>query len=126
MLESWREFCEELQPDGCFYGVIYKTRKEQETTKNNNGDFAQQAADILAKRNYNKATDAYKAYIQGRLPPAHIHARARRYAVKLFLAHLHEEMYVQKFGVAPPLPYPIAHLGHAHKIERPLPPEVKQ
>lgn len=53
------------------------------------------------------------------LPPAHIHARAKRYAVKLFLAHLHEVWYEQHFGTKPPLPYPLAHMGHAHKIEPP-------
>ncbi len=51
------------------------------------------------------------------LPPAHIHARARRWTVKLFLAHWHEVAYRETYGKAPPNPYPIAFLGHAHKIE---------
>ena len=117
--KAGESFVKNCNREGCFYGEIYKKRKEQETTKNDNGDFAAQAANILATHNYNKTTDAYKAYSQGKLPPAHVHARARRYAVKLFLAHLHEEMFLNRFGVAPPLPYPIQHLGHAHKIERP-------
>jgi hypothetical protein len=50
------------------------------------------------------------------LPPARIHARAKRYAVKLFLAHYHEVAYRRHFGTEPPLPYPIAILGHAHRI----------
>lgn len=53
------------------------------------------------------------------LPPAHIHARARRYAVKLFLSHWWEEAYRRHYGTEPPLPYPIAFLGHVHKIEAP-------
>ena len=36
------------------------------------------------------------------LPPAHIHARARRYVVKLFLFHLHEVMWNVEQGEAPP------------------------
>ena len=73
--------------------------------------------DILTKKKIGKDTDAYKAYSIGKLPPAHLHARATRYAVKLFLAHLHEVMYVQHHGRKPPLPYAIGILGHAHKIE---------
>lgn len=46
------------------------------------------------------------------LPPAHIHARAKRYAVKLFLSHFHEAMYRDAFGKAPPVPYIIEHGGH--------------
>lgn len=48
------------------------------------------------------------------LPPAHIHRRATRYAAKLFLSHWFEEAYRMEFGKEPPLPYPIAHMGHAH------------
>ena len=118
--KAGESFVKNCNREDCFYGEIYKRRKEQEIRKNEAGEFAEQAASILAKRKYNKDTDAYKAYVAGKLPPAHIHARARRYAVKLFLAHLHEEMYERKFGTKPPLPYPIAHLGHVHKIERPV------
>lgn len=51
------------------------------------------------------------------LPPAHIHARARRVAVKLFLSHWFDKMYRHHWGKEPPEPYAIAQLGHAHKIE---------
>lgn len=98
------------------YGKFYKARKLQEIEKNERGDFAAQAADILTKKKIGKDTDAYKAYSVGKLPPAHIHARATRYAAKLLLAHLHEVMYVQHHGRQPPLPYAIGILGHAHKI----------
>jgi hypothetical protein len=53
------------------------------------------------------------------LPPAQIDNRARRYAVKLFLAHLHHVWYETEFGEAPPKPYPIAIMGHAHYIMPP-------
>lgn len=48
------------------------------------------------------------------LHPGHINDRARRYAVKQFLADFHGEWYRREFGCKPPLPYPIAHQGHAH------------
>lgn len=115
--KAGESFVKQQNRDGCIYGQFYRQRKEIEVRKNDAGDFAQQAADILVNRKIGKDTDAYKAYVQGKLPPAHIHARARRYAVKLFLAHLHEHMYRRAFKSEPPLPYPIAHLDHVHKIE---------
>lgn len=108
-----------------YYGKIYAARKKLETERNEAGAFAEQAALILTKRKIGKDTDAFKAYSVGRLPPAHIHARAKRYAVKLFLAHLHE-VWRKHAGLPVPLPYPIVFLGHAHiipppnQIERPM------
>lgn len=42
------------------------------------------------------------------LPPGQIDARARRYAAKIFISHMHHVMWVNQFGEAPPKPYPIA------------------
>jgi hypothetical protein len=53
------------------------------------------------------------------LPPGHIHERAKRYAVKLFLSALHEVWYYYRYGTRPPKPYPITHLGHAHYMPPP-------
>ena len=53
------------------------------------------------------------------LSPGHIHSRAKRYAVKLFLAHMQEVWWFKKTGKKPVLPYPIAHLGHTHKVDPP-------
>lgn len=99
------------------YGKFYKDRKVLEIERNEAGKFADQAERILKEKKIGKTTDAYKSYIQGRLPPAHIQARAKRYAVKLFLSHWHEVAYVAHYKQPPPAPYPIAILGHAHKIE---------
>lgn len=101
------------------YGKLYQQRKDQETVKNEAGEFADQAAATLERCRIGKTTDAYKHYSAGRLPPAHIHARAKRYAVKLFLSHYHEVGYRLTYGTAPPYPYPIAILGHADKIDPP-------
>lgn len=97
------------------YGRIYRERKDYEIARNDRGELAGQAENALTVKKIGKETEAYKHYSAGKLPPAHIHARACRYAVKLFLSHLHEKMYREKYGVDPPLPYPIAHLNHVHK-----------
>jgi hypothetical protein len=83
------------------------------------GGNAKAAWQTLNRKKIGKDTDAYKAYSVGKLPPAHIHARAKRYAVKLFLAHYHETGYRLHYGEEPPAPYPIAVLGHAHRIPAP-------
>jgi hypothetical protein len=101
----------------CFYGRIYKERKLYEMRRNEAGELAEQAKAGAAR--VGKTTEAYKHYSAGKLPPAHIDARARRYAVKLFLAHLHGEWYTRVTGNAPPLPYPVAHLNHTHIIQPP-------
>lgn len=106
------------KPDA-FYGQFYQQKKAEYTERNENGDYAEQAAQILEEFNYGKTTDAYKAYSQGKLPPAHIHARAKRKAVSLFLAHWHHVAYVNQYGKLPPNPYPIEHQGHAHYIAPP-------
>jgi hypothetical protein len=98
------------------YGQAYVDRKKLEIERNEAGKFADQAEAILKAKKIGKDTDAYKAYIEGRLPKAHIHARAKRYAVKLFLSHWHEMEYKKHYGKPPPLPYPIAHQDHVHLI----------
>jgi hypothetical protein len=82
------------------------------------GGNAQWAYKALKKK-IGKDTDAYASYSIGKLPPAHIHARAKRYAVKLFLAHYQEVGYKITFGEAPPAPYPMAILGHSDYIPPP-------
>jgi hypothetical protein len=106
--------------EDAFYGQVYLERKAQEQANNEARKYSDQAEAKLAKFKISKDTEAYKHYIAGKLPPGHIHARAKRYAVKLFLAHYHEVGYTLLHGTNPPLPYPIAHLGHAHKIDPPF------
>jgi hypothetical protein len=98
------------------YGRLYRERKEYEERRNGAGECAQQASEILSNKKFGKDTEAYKHLSAGKLPPAHVHARAKRYAVKIFLAHYHETAYRLHFGTEPPKPYAIAILGHAHEI----------
>lgn len=102
------------------YGHLYQERKAIETRRNEDGEYAQQAADKLARFNIGKDTDAYKAYSVGKLPPAHIHSRAKRWAVKLFLAHYHHVAYVVEYGTPPPKPYVLSRdERHTHYLAPP-------
>jgi hypothetical protein len=98
------------------YGKIYVTRKLLEEQNNQAGKYAEQAAVGAAR--VGKDTEAYKHYSVGRLPPGHIHARAKRYAVKMFLSHYWEQGYWLHYGKEPPKPFAITSLtGHAHYVE---------
>lgn len=105
--------------EDAFYGQLYRRRKEYEATKNANHDYADQAAQVLATKKIGKDTDAYKHYSSGFLPPAHIHARACRWTVKMFLSHYFEVGYTMLHGVKPPSAYVFAHLQHTDYIPPP-------
>jgi len=104
---------------GAYYGERYKIRKEYEQTRNERGDYAEQAKLKLEKFNIDKTTDAYKWYSQGKLPPGHIQARSERHTVKLLLSHLHHIMFVQRYRMKPPKPFALTLPGHNHMLEAP-------
>ena len=99
------------------YGKVWLQRKELEVARNERLEFQEQAAVGAAR--VRKTTEAYKHYAVGKLPPGHLHARAKRYAVKLFLSHYHHVLYLCKYGTPPPKPFIIEHGGHIHFIEPP-------
>ena len=103
-----------------FYGQEYKQRKQFEIDRNEQGYYKDHASNQLKKKKFSKTTDAYKNYSIGKLPPAHVHAIAKRWVVKLFLSHLHAIWFEFENGIKAPVPYAIAHLGHAHLIEPPF------
>lgn len=107
--------------DSDIYGKIYVYRKNIEIARNDAGLFAETAAKDLPR--FSKSTDAYKSYVIGKLPPARIHARARRYAVKMFLAHYHMIAFWNHYGFLPPFPFVFEHLHHIDII---LPPYSEQ
>ncbi|MFN3705298.1 MAG: hypothetical protein ACK4WM_04820 [Thermoflexales bacterium] len=115
-------------PDA-YYGRLYKERKELETSRNEAGEYRGLASAKLEKFRIGADTQAHTHYASGKLPPAHIHARAKRYAVKMFLSHLHLVMYWHEYGSLPPKPFAVEHLGHAHIVTPPnlhLIPELEQ
>lgn len=103
-----------------FYGKLWRERKAIEEANNVAKKYADQAAAKLERFNIGRGTDAYKAYAQGLLPPAHIHARSKRWAVKLFLAHWHHVAFNTHFNAPPPKPYILSReMGHTHEIVAP-------
>lgn len=120
--QSWMKFSN--RPN-CFYGILYKERKAQEVMRNDTGKHKEYAASVVEK--YNKSTEAYKHLLGGKLPPAQVDARARRWVVKIFLSHLQQVWYWTHYGSLAPKPFAEAILGHAHIIAPPnMPPEMIQ
>ncbi len=102
-----------------FYVRMFKERKDLEIKRNEDGENREAA--LEAAKKVGKNTVAYKHYSQGKLPPAHVHARARRWVVKLFLSHLHEVWYEWHHGKKAPEPYIIKIGGHTRIIPPPIP-----
>lgn len=103
-----------------FYGKLYLNYKAREIGRNERGELADQAEAKLKRFRIGKSTEAYKHYSVGQLPPAHIHARAKRAAVKVFLSHYHAVAYECDHGERPPAPYALEHLiGHHEPIPIP-------
>lgn len=113
-------FVKNSSREDAYYGQLYRKRKELEIARNEAGAFADQAKKILATKTFRRDTKAKEFYEKGLLPPGHIDMRARRYAVKMFLSHLHECWYSQEVG-PPPAPFSIAIQGHAHYLPPPQP-----
>lgn len=120
--------------ENAFYGHLYKARKELETFRNERGDHVQLAFHELTTRTFRAAPKMKKTtpeeqakeiqatvswYQRGMLPPGRIHLRATRYAATIFLSHLHEVMFFNKYGIAARRPYVYEYKNHAHVMEPP-------
>lgn len=106
--------------DDAYYGHVYRERKRFEVERDERGENAETAASTLASKNI-RDTATRKVYESGHLPAGRLDLRARRYAVKLFLSHLHHVMYVDRYDREPPMPYVIEQLGHGHYLAPPPP-----
>lgn len=98
------------------YRSIYDWRKAYEVERNEQGHYTDQAEHKLVSRRYKRNTVARKCYEEGKLPPEQIDARARRFAVKIFLVHLHQVLYYERYGKMPPKPYVLDVLGKEREI----------
>ncbi len=100
------------------YGAVYEARKAFEIKRNESGGNADAARIQLETKKF-RENATKKTLETGKLSPAQIDARARRYAVKLFLSHLQYVMFEDRYGEPPAKPYVISHLEHAHFIAPP-------
>ncbi len=107
-----------------FYGPLYDKQRAYDEWRNENGKFAELAKKQLETKNYSKDTEAKKAYMQGKLPPAHLYAYSKRKIVQLFISHLWEVWYEVEFGKKPPLPwiFAIGPNNKPHSIDHYIPP----
>ncbi len=111
-------FMKQSNDPDCFYGRLYRERKKFEVTRNEAGGNAEIAK--IFKVSVGATKPVKDKLAEGKLPDFNIDARARRYAVKIFLSHLHAVWFWHHFKKAPPKPFVIQHLGHVHEIVIPL------
>ncbi len=100
------------------YGKMYVERKAYESAKNEAGEYAERAAKDLAKKNI-RNRELRMLLESGKLPPGQLHMSAKRWTVKLFLAHYHHVAYESHFGTPPPKPYILDRGTHTHFIAPP-------
>jgi hypothetical protein len=97
--------------EGATYGKLYAQFKADEVSRNENGLYVEQAKRELANKKFKTDNATKKRLLEGKLSDAHLHARAKRRAVKIFLVH-----YWQKGRSAQGLdvrgPYVETVLGH--------------
>jgi hypothetical protein len=106
--------------DAQFYGKIYRDYKDMVITRNENGYYEDRCKQILEEKKWNKSTVSYKAYAKGRFPDGHVHAMARRYVAKFFLAHYHQVIHELYHPEPYPQPYIIEHDDkHDHYVPPP-------
>jgi hypothetical protein len=72
--------------DDVVYGKLYARFKADEVSRNENGLYQKAAAEQLAAKKF-KENATKKRLQEGKLSDAHLHARAKRRAVKIFLVH---------------------------------------
>jgi hypothetical protein len=97
-----------------YYGKLYQWRKALVVKRNDDGLNAERA-----KTYYTKSDDVQKVLNQGKLPDWNLDRQACNWTAKIFLSHLHGVLYWDAFKKAPPRPFAIAHLDHAHEIRIP-------
>ncbi len=105
-----------------FYGRLYRERKKLEVQRNEAGDFRALALERLALANRNRyriSPEQREIWGSGKLQAVGLDRRAARYAVKIFLSHLHQVGREILFGECVK-PWVLVHgQGHAHFIAPP-------
>jgi hypothetical protein len=103
--------------EGATYGKLYSEFKAEEIRKNEAGLYKEAAARELATKRFKQEDSLTKQRLkEGKLSDAHLHARAKRKAVKLFLSHYYVIGRKARGLVVRP-PYSKTNLGHDGIIE---------
>ena len=100
---------------GSKYGELYDDRLQYEMEKNERREYADQAAQLLATKNITKK-EVRATLEDGKLIDSHLKKRAKRFASKIFLSHVYEAMYWEKYHTKVPDPFALAYLGHEDYI----------
>lgn len=103
MYKIGESFVKVQNKEGSLYGRLYKERLAYETKLNEEGAYKDQA--LKRSKEVGVNTIAYKYYKEGKLPPAHIIQRCKRYVTKLFISHFWEAAYYNYYGTKAPNPY---------------------
>lgn len=99
-------FIKQQNRDGCFYGQMAIARKKKLVALNEAKKLKHLADKELENPSPKRqASKRWKLWQQGYVAQQHCHDMARRWAVKLFLSHLHHVMYVDFFECEPPRPF---------------------
>lgn len=96
-----KNFIKYSAKEDCFYGKLYLEERKRRMELNEQGEYTELANETLQNinpkdKNFAKDKPIYEL---GKLPQERIDAQAQRYAVKIFLAHLHAVAYYEAFGI---------------------------
>lgn len=97
------------------YGQLYSRFKEEEVAKNEGGRYKDAARKELGSKNFKADTVTRGRLDTGMLSDGHLHARAKRRVVKIFLSH-YWDVGRKARGLPVSTPYVEGILGHEHII----------
>ena len=96
-----KNFVKYSSKQNCFYGKLYLQELDRRTDLNEKGEYlnlAKQSLESFNSKDKNWLKDK-PVYESGKIPQQRLEAQAQRYAVKIFLAHLHAVVYYEVFKV---------------------------
>jgi hypothetical protein len=109
-----------IRYDNLYQGV-YRLQLVKQHENNEAGKYAKAAARQLQTFEYKEDRPSYEIYSSGKLPAAHLKNKAKRQAVKLFLAHYYQIGYYIRHGEFPPAVHGVGLLTGSKKI---IPPNL--
>ena len=101
--------------EGAIYGQLYGQFKAKEIEKNEAGLYREVAQRELESKSFKTDTVTKKSLLSGKLSDGHLHARAKRKTVKIFLSHYWQKGREAK-GLPVSGPYAGDILGHSGMI----------